>query len=547
MKNLKVFLEVSLFFANKTNPFFFKPKIFLGEEKIKKVLGDSTKKSTMLNKAVASRKTFRKKSSTGSSTNGNRSRSRSRSESPRRYNKNRGSSSNSSRKRKSGNGGGGGKDSQDSKPKRSKKDSSKKKGIISSCISSWPTLLTSQAILLVTSLGFVMDFIPSLDNIPLGGRLSNFMENWRIVCKNKKNKWVLNVVEHGYRIPLKCLPFQDKYPVNPPATGNAYDVLVNEALMLKLKNAVKSVISCPGQWVSAYFAVPKPRKTDEFRPILNLKEFNLNVKKYKFSMETLMNIRDWIKPGAYCIGLDLRDAFLHIPISAESKKYLRFRWLDELLEWQVLPFGLTSSPRVITKVLKPVIAFLRSVWGILISIYIDDILIQHTSASTCSLHAQLVVLVFNCLGWGFKPEKCDIEPKQKFVHLGFVFNTSSMTISCTPEKVLRLQDFCSKLLAHGRCKVLSMEKLIGTIQSVSPAVPYADLFYRSLQGNRCKLTLPEPSCGSSPPSFEPSSSKVHLQSVLSYHLSGGTKSGYKCSYDKFVFLLSFSQCKSHHL
>ena len=158
MKNLKVFLEVSLFFQTKTNPIFFKPKLFLGEEKIKKVLGDSTKKSTMLNKAVASRKTFRKKSSTGSSTNGNRSRSRSRSESPRRYNKNRGSSSNSSRKRKSGNGGGG-KDSQDSNPKRSKKDSSKKKGIISSCISSWPTLLNTQAILLVTSLGFVIFYI----------------------------------------------------------------------------------------------------------------------------------------------------------------------------------------------------------------------------------------------------------------------------------------------------------------------------------------------------------------------------------------------------
>ena len=158
MKNLKVFLEVSLFFQTKTNPIFFKPKLFLGEEKIKKVLGDSTKKSTMLNKAVASRKTFRKKSSTGSSTNGNHSRSRSRSESPRRYNKNRGSSSNSSRKRKSGNGGGG-KDSQDSNPKRSKKDSSKKKGIFSSCISSWPTLLNTQAILLVTSLGFVIFYI----------------------------------------------------------------------------------------------------------------------------------------------------------------------------------------------------------------------------------------------------------------------------------------------------------------------------------------------------------------------------------------------------
>ena len=130
-------------------------------------------------------------------------------------------------------------------------------------------------------------------------------------------------------------------------------------------------------------------------------------------MESLKSVRDWIKPQAYCIGLDLRDAFLHIPIHEESKKYLRFKWLNQLHEWIALPFGLTCSPRVITKVLKPVIAFLRSTWGILVSIYIDDLLIQNTSYLLCSFHAQLVALLFNCLGFGFKPEKCDIGPKQR--------------------------------------------------------------------------------------------------------------------------------------
>ena len=67
--------------------------------------------------------------------------------------------------------------------------------------------------------------------------------------------------------------------------------------------------------------------------------------------------------------MDLKDAFLHVPIHKSFKKFLRFQWLGSLYEWQVLPFGLKCSPRVLTKVLKPVMAFLRGTWGILIAIY----------------------------------------------------------------------------------------------------------------------------------------------------------------------------------
>ena len=78
------------------------------------------------------------------------------------------------------------------------------------------------------------------------------------------------------------------------------------------------------------------------------------------------------------------------------------------------------------------------------------------------------------------PEKCEIVPKQEFLHLGFLFNTVNMTISCPPEKITRLQQLCSKLL-NGKCTVLSLERTIGTIESVRPAVKFAALYYRSLQ------------------------------------------------------------------
>ena len=398
--------------------------------------------------------------------------------SPLLFRSNASSSSRSSRKRKSSGGGrnnGGNSKGGGERSKKSKSDS-KKKGEFSSYIESWPSFFTAKAILLLTSLGFVLD--STLETIPLGGRIKHYIDNWSLVTSND---WVLNVVSKGYQIPFKTIPHQTSYPVNPPAKGNAFDVLVSEADALLSKNAVQIVSKTVGEYVSSYFAVPKPRKLDQFRPILNLKYFNNFVKKYRFKMETLSSVRDWIKPGAYVIGLDLRDAFLHIPMNEDSRKYLRFRWLDQLYEWIVLPFGLTCSPRVITKVLKPVVAFLRSTWGILISIYIDDIIIQHTDPSQCSLHAQLVALLFNSLGWSFKPEKCEIIPTQKFSHLGFNFDTTTMLISCPADKVSRLQEMCSNILLNGKCKLLDMERLIGTIESVRPAVKYAALYYRSLQ------------------------------------------------------------------
>ena len=109
--------------------------------------------------------------------------------------------------------------------------------------------------------------------------------------------------------------------------------------------------------------------------------------------------------------MDLKDAFLHIPINKSFKKFLTFQWLESLFEWQVLPFGLKCSPRVLTKVLKPVVAFLRVTWGILIAIYMDDILIQGSSPSQVFLHAQVAALLFMVLGWSLNWKKSDFFPK----------------------------------------------------------------------------------------------------------------------------------------
>ena len=41
-------------------------------------------------------------------------------------------------------------------------------------------------------------------------------------------------------------------------------------------------------------------------------------------MEELKTVRKWFQQGTMCVGLDLKDAFLHVPMSAQVKEFLRF-------------------------------------------------------------------------------------------------------------------------------------------------------------------------------------------------------------------------------
>ena len=347
-----------------------------------------------------------------------------------------------------------------------------------SFLEAWNTCFFSPtAILYLTTIGLLTDSLPFLHGLLIGGRLAYCVKAWKLVANNN---WVVNVVRFGYKMPLRSKPYQTRPPKNPTVAADAHQVLVTEADGLLAKGAVHVVEPEDGQFLSSYFAVPKPRST-KWRPILNLKYFNEHVRHYKFRMETFVQVREWIQPGSYLIGIDLKDQFLSVPVARKFRKYLRFSWLGKLLEWRVIPFGLKCSPRVVTKLLKPVLAFLRVTWGIMISIYMDDMILQAPTAQEVYFHAQLTILVLLCLGWEVNWEKTSLTPSHNLTHLGFDIDTLSMTASCPMKKVDILREAAKTALKEGKISVHCAEKLLGRMESVRPVTPLAALHYRALQ------------------------------------------------------------------
>ena len=94
--------------------------------------------------------------------------------------------------------------------------------------------------------------------------------------------------------------------------------------------------------------------------------------------KSIKTVKYLIQKDDWLTKLDLKDAYLSVPVNPCYQKYLKFRWLDQLWQFTVLPFGLNSAPYIFTKLMKPVIATLRKL-GIRMVLYLDDMILMANS------------------------------------------------------------------------------------------------------------------------------------------------------------------------
>ena len=69
-------------------------------------------------------------------------------------------------------------------------------------------------------------------------------------------------------------------------------------------------------------------------------------------MEDLKVIADILRSQDFMCKIHLKAAYFAVPIHPEHQKLLCFQFQNVTYRFKCLPFGLTSAPRVFTKVLK---------------------------------------------------------------------------------------------------------------------------------------------------------------------------------------------------
>ena len=142
-----------------------------------------------------------------------------------------------------------------------------------------------------------------------------------------------------------------------------------------------------------------------------------------------------------------------------------------------------SAPRIVTKLLKPVYATLRST-GHLNLRYIDDSYLQGDTSAECHKNVVDTIMLFTKLGFHIHPVKSVFIPSQKLTFLGFVLDSIAMTVTPTAEKVQRILSVCATLLKTQMPTIKQVAEVIGILLSNFPGAQYGPLHYCHLERDK---------------------------------------------------------------
>lgn len=320
---------------------------------------------------------------------------------------------------------------------------------------------------------------PQVSYPPVGGRLLRYAMEWQTIGADD---WVLKTIAEGYRLEFTDTPESSvQIRATPlPASGEKREVLLSEVASLLRKRAVyrlEEEVHQPG-FSAIFFLAPK--KTGDWRPIINLKPLNRFIKPKRFRMETLSFILKSDIKGSWATSIDLKDAYLHVPVHQSHHKWLRFSICGRSFSFRCLPFGLSTAPRVFTRVVTAVAAFLRR-RGIRIFMYLDDWLILGSTRQEVLDHTSFVISTAERLGFLINKQKSQLVPSQHPTYLGAEVDLALGSVSPTQERVDKLIKEVSRLMSSPQASARSWLRCLGFMASMVDVVPWCRLRMRPLQ------------------------------------------------------------------
>ena len=217
---------------------------------------------------------------------------------------------------------------------------------------------------------------------------------------------------------LHCLRNPSLFCLTAPIpSGQAME---KEVQTLVRKGAVElAPLPSPG-FYSHLFVVMKA--SGSWRPVIGLSTLNLRAHKTPFKMETLQSVLLSVRSGDWMASIDLKDAYLQVPIHPNSRKYLRFVALNQVFQFKDLFFGLSTAPQVFTRAMAPVSAFLHRL-GIHLCRYLDNWLILASSRPLVLQSLYTVLRLCQELGIVVNWEKSNLLPAQRVVYLGVIIDS----------------------------------------------------------------------------------------------------------------------------
>ena len=192
---------------------------------------------------------------------------------------------------------------------------------------------------------------------------------------------------------------------------------MREQISLMLQKNAFSEISpdTPGFYLNVFLV---RKASGGWHPVIDLKQLNHHIDAPHFRMHTISSVLSTVERGDYAFKIDLQDAYFHVLIHPDSRKYLRFAFEKKVYQFRVLPFGLNTASKVFTRLGHRVAAYLHH-QGISVIPYPDDWLIYHPDRQVLLRHQSQLLNILNMVGLRLNEAKSKLEPVQNIQLLGF--------------------------------------------------------------------------------------------------------------------------------
>ncbi|KAG1526955.1 hypothetical protein G6F52_001971 [Rhizopus delemar] len=229
-----------------------------------------------------------------------------------------------------------------------------------------------------------------LNGVPPRNRPQHFIENWK---KMTTQTWPLSVIQDGYKIQFNSKPIS--WTTKTYKLSESDQQAVNKVVDSFLKSKV--IERSPTQdkrFLSQFFTIKEPNK---IRPILDCRKINQFIQCNHFKMEGVPALRDIVEKDDFLTKIDLKDAYIVVPIHPESWKFLSFSHKGTVYQYRSLTFGQSVAPHLFSKLMRHALEPLRAI-GIRLVYYPDDICVVARTKEEMEDHTQKILTQLTNLG-----------------------------------------------------------------------------------------------------------------------------------------------------
>ena len=191
-----------------------------------------------------------------------------------------------------------------------------------------------------------------------------------ITVQNNKDRWhllndefVSEIIQNGLKLKFVEAEKVNKKLVvkvinrkNSKEKLNVMENCITEFLDLNLISEIDNDLPIFPNYV---FVVSSDTRTTKHRLILDMKVLNNYVQSEKFTMWNIEKLLPFISLASYTGVIDISKAYCHIPMHFSSLQYLAFSFKGKKFSYNCMPFGLKTAPYYFTRILKPVLGYLR--------------------------------------------------------------------------------------------------------------------------------------------------------------------------------------------